>query len=170
MNEQFTRVFQLILENWQDALIGGIILVSAIIVIIGALKKFLINKISNKLVRKIVLAFSSVALAFPATAFYFLSAQINFAYYWYGCAFVAIATIIGYWLYENTGLRNGISYIGNNVIAKYASALWTALISKKSNEETKNTLSQTTNNLKSSVTDVLENSSTQIEDKDLADL
>lgn len=110
----------LLLANWQKALYGGIIVVSAVIVIMGILK-VAFNKINNKLLRKFLLSFSSVVLVLPVTAIYFAGAGINFDYYWVGYGLCAFATIIVYWLYENTCLRDLIHKIGSLSIAKFTS-------------------------------------------------
>lgn len=128
------NIISVFLQNWQKALVGGIVVVSAVIVIMGALK-FLFNKINNKLLRKSLLAFSSVLLAMPATAIYFVSANISFDYYWIGYAMTAFATIITYWFYENTCLRDLIQKIGTLTIGR----LWGMLIEKISGKNAKET-------------------------------
>lgn len=146
--DAFKDMLSALAANWQEALIGGVIVVCAIIVFVGVLKKIIFNKISNKLVRKVVLAFTSVVLAMPATALYFVGAQVNFEYYWYASAMVAILTILGYWLYENTGLRNAISYIGTNVVIKYATAIVDILKNKTSASDAVKTIQNTTEDAK----------------------
>lgn len=133
--DAFKDMLSALAANWQEALIGGVIVVCAIIVFLGVLKNLFFDKITIKLVRKIVLAALSIVLAMPATALYFVCAQIAFTYYWYAYALVCVATIIGYWLYENTGLRALILYIGNNVIVKYATVVFQALKNKLSQKD-----------------------------------
>ena len=143
-------VIELILANWQRVLTGGVILTSAIIFLVGTLKKVgLFDKIKNKLLRKVVLSFTSIVLVFPATALYFVADGINFDYYWYGCAGAAVATIITYWLYENTALRDGIGFIGEKTVSKWFGVLVSAFASKKSNKETTLELISVTANLQS---------------------
>lgn len=127
MNNLYT-IFKVAMENWQEALLGGIILTSAIIMMVGILKKFIFSKIQNKLVRKVVTAFSPVILVFPSTALYFLGTNINFDYYWVACGLVEVGTIVTYWLYENTLFRNVIATIGNNTIVKVFNALCKSFI------------------------------------------
>lgn len=143
-------VIELILANWQRVLTGGVILTSAIIFLIGVLKKAKVyDKITNKGLRKVVLAFSSIVLVFPAVALYFVADGINFDYYWYGCAGASIATILTYWFYENTQLRSLIDFIGEKTVYKYFGVLVSAFASKKSNKETKLELISVTANLQS---------------------
>lgn len=144
-------VLQLIIANWQRVLTGGVILTCAIIFLMGVLKKAVLGKIGNKLLRKVVLAFSSVILVFPATALYFVADGINFDYYWYGCAGAAVATILTYWLYENTGLRNVIDLVGEKTVYKYLGVLVSSFTSKKSNATTKVELISVTTDLQTTV-------------------
>lgn len=142
----------LFFANWQRALLGGLIVVSAVITIMGILKKAIIDRIPNKLVRKIVLAFSSVVLVFPLTALYFVGDKINFDHYWVGCALNASATIIVYWLYENTGCRNLFHKVGNITIGKLVKYIARQIVNSD-NASTQNTvaLQEITSELKSEV-------------------
>ena len=139
---KMTNIVSVLLANWKTALIGGVVVVSAIIVIMGALK-FLFNKIKNKYLRKTLLAFSSVLLAMPATAIYFASAHISFHYYWIGYGMTAVATIITYWLYENTCLRELIQKIGTLTIGK----VWSAIVEKIGGKNSKEAYEETAKTL-----------------------
>lgn len=149
--EKLKIIFNLLLENWQDVMIGGSIMVCSIVVIMGILKKAILGKIPNKLVRKVVLAFSSIVLAFPVTAIYFFAQGINFKYYGWGCGLVALTTIIVYWLYENTCLRELISLIGEKTIVKLIAVIADSFVKKSKKEELQEQLSESTNELKLSV-------------------
>lgn len=149
--EKLKIIFNLLLENWQDVMIGGSIMVCSIVVIMGILKKAILGKIPNKLVRKVVLAFSSIVLAFPVTAIYFFAQSINFKYYGWGCGLVALTTIIVYWLYENTCLRELISLIGEKTIVKLIAVIADSFVKKSKKEELQEQLSESTNELKLSV-------------------
>lgn len=133
------NVFSVFLANWETALIGGVIVVSAVIVIMGALK-FLFNKIKNKYLRKFLLSFSSVLLAMPATAIYFVSSGISFDYYWIGYAMTAFATIIAYWFYENTCLRELIQKIGTLTIGRLFNAFLDKVRGKSNDVEATQTV------------------------------
>lgn len=150
MNYLGTQIIAL-LANWQQALTGGIILACSIIVLMGILKKLALGKIKNKLLRKVVLSFSSVVLVFPMTALYFISDSISFDYYWVGSALIAVMTVITYWLYENTGCRNLIDLIGNKTLGKWFEAIREAYINKKGNKELENSLAMTTDELKEEI-------------------
>lgn len=142
---------KLILQHWQTALIGGLAVVCVIIVIMGMLKKFCFNKIKSKLLRKIALAFSSIVMVFPATALYFLSSSIDFKYYFYSCLALIVATIVIYWFYENTGLRNVINLIGKKTIENFAAVVATSFSQNTNNEETKEMLVDTAEKTKNEV-------------------
>jgi hypothetical protein len=137
-----------IFANWERFLIGGVIVVCAIIVLEGLLKKFLIGKIENKLLRKVILSLTSLVLVFPATAIYFVSDNIPFDYYWFGCIVVAVLTIITYWLYENTALRNAIAFIGNKTIVKFATILYNAVTKNEEPKDVRSELYTATQELK----------------------
>lgn len=149
--ETLAFVFHILMANWQRAITGGIIVACAVIFIMGILKKVVLGKIKNKLLRKVVLAFSSLALTFPATALYFVGDNISFRWYWYACALMCVLTIITYWLYENTGLRDLIALIGQKTVGKYATVLVAALAVAAENNDTKNKLTMTTEQLKDEV-------------------
>lgn len=139
MQDFIVKYASLFLANWQRALIGGIVVVSVVITLMGILKKTCIGKIANKNVRKVVLAFSSVILSFPITALYFLADSINFNHYWIGAGLDAVAVIIAYWLYENTLLRNFFHFVGKNVIVRFIKFLATSLL-KSGNGDSKEDL------------------------------
>ena len=149
--ETLELIFHILMANWQRAITGGIIVACAVIFIMGILKKALLGKITNKLLRKVVLSFASLILTFPATALYFVGDNISFRWYWYGCALMCVLTILTYWLYENTGLRDLITLIGRNTVGKYATVLIAALAAGKGNADTKSQLTKTTEALKDEV-------------------
>ncbi len=161
-------VLSVLFAHWGQALIGGVILVSAIIVIMGILKKAIIGKIENKLLRKVVLSFTSILLVFPCTAIYFASDKISFDYYWYACALMCVATILTYWLYENTCLRNLISVIGNKVILRYLAVLLSPLF-KDEKQDVKEELASTTETVKTETRKQIKKTVVEIDD-DLSDV
>lgn len=107
-----------LLENWRQVLVGGAIVISAVIVIMGMIKK-LFDKVPNKYLRKFLLALTSVVLVLPVSAIYFVCAGIDYQYFWGDYALLAGATIITYWLYENTCLRELIQKIGSLTLGKF---------------------------------------------------
>lgn len=148
-------------NHFQDIIPCVVMMVSAIIVAIGFLKPFLFDKITNKNLRKVVLAFSNVALCFASALVYFLVEGWNFDYYLVSAGALAVCCIITYWFYENTCLRNLIGVIGNIVLRKVASLALVAVNADDINElkteaikvkneleaQTKSTLKQATNEI-----------------------
>ena len=118
MIEQANAIFQYLITNRWEYIIWGAIMVSAIIVIIGILKPIAFDKIPYKALRKACLAATNVAFSFASTAICYWVNDINFKWYWYGAAIISIATIITYWLYETTCLRNLIHKIGTMTLKK----------------------------------------------------
>lgn len=127
MFDYIVKYAEIFLANWQRALWGGIMSVSAVIVVMGVLKKWIKKLIPEGKLRKFVLAFGSIALVFPATAGVFALESINFNHYWLGVALNSIATIVGYWAYEYTCFRNFIHYVGENTLGRLWNAFVTAL-------------------------------------------
>lgn len=110
------------LSYWQSTLIGGVIVVGMVIFLVGILKKIALNKIKIKLLRKVILSFLSILLVIPLTFLWDLCKNIGFEYFWIRCAVNSFATIIVYWFYENTGIRNLLELIGQNTIKKLIQA------------------------------------------------
>lgn len=124
MIDYLAPIVQSALTNWQNTLIGGIIVISSLIVFLGALKPALFDKIACKTLRKALLFVASLVLVLPFTAVYFVAYRmlygINFfEYYWVTCIALMPATIVVYALYENTGLRNLIQKVGEKTWDKF---------------------------------------------------
>lgn len=117
LKEFLTIVF----NNSYEFLVAALIMCSAIIVFLGIMKPLVYNKIKIALLRKSALAFSSVFLCFAVMAVVFLVRNLDF--HWYLCSAVSqsVFTIVVYWLYENTCLRNLIKKIGTFTLSKIAS-------------------------------------------------
>lgn len=144
--EYLTNIFQALLNNWQQAITGGIIVACAVIFLMGTLKRFLDKTPLNKYpyLRKAVLSFGSLILTFPITAIYFVADKISFDYYWIGCAFTCVGTIVTYWLYENTACRKLIHAIGAKTVGKYWTIFYEAYTEHKSQKDTSIKLAMTT--------------------------
>lgn len=112
------KILPIFSANYQDILVCGLIMVSAIIVAIGLLKPLLFNKIKNKHIRGSVVAFANVAACFATVFVYFLLKGIPFDYYIIAATALSISCIVIYWLYEFTRLRSLIGLIGNIVLKK----------------------------------------------------
>lgn len=113
--------------HYNDIIVNVVIMVSAVIVAIGILKPFIFNRITNKHVRKAVLAFSNVAGCFIAALIYFLVRDWNFAHYPLAALALSVVCVMTYWLYENTCLRNLIEVVGGIALRKALSILGTAV-------------------------------------------
>jgi hypothetical protein len=105
-------MFTLFMNDWKNLVVLALIMVSALIVFLGALKPFVFNKIKNKSLRGSILFFSSIALSFGAVAVAFWIKDWNFNYYWLASAGFSIWTIVIYQLYEYTRLRSLIEMVG----------------------------------------------------------
>lgn len=113
------------------------IMVCALIVFLGFIKPFTFDKIKNKDVRKTLLYFSSILLAFAYTAIAFWVKGWNFVYYWYAGGAFASVTIIVYSAYEGTNLKHLVDKVGNKT--------WKRLLGlpiPQSTEELKNELNE----------------------------
>lgn len=108
-----------VISDWQSILVGGAVIVGVVIFILGCLKVSIVNRIHNKMLRKTLLSFLSVALVFPTTAAYTLYNGWSWEYYWWLCGLFALATIVVYWFYEGTHLREGLAWIGKTTVGKF---------------------------------------------------
>lgn len=111
-------VLSLFGAHYQDIIVCGVIMVSAIIVAIGLLKPILFNKIANKYIRKAALALSNVVACFATALVYFLINGYGLKYYIVAATALTVTCIVTYWLYENTCLRNLIGIIGSHALRK----------------------------------------------------
>ena len=102
---------KLILTDWQRFLVGGMVVVWAIITFEGFIKIALNKIFKNKTLRGIVLALFSLVLVFPATAFYLWIENISFDYYWFAYPTFGVATVVTYWVYEYLGIRLSVKWI-----------------------------------------------------------
>lgn len=142
--------FKVMLGNAERLMIAGAIMVSVIIMLVGALKHYVFNKIKNDDVRKTVLSLSSVAFSFVATFFYFLVESINWRWYWVGATLISVACIITYHFYENYHIRKLVHKIGNFAIDKFAylAKVILAKIADKSDKSVVAEWNKVTNELK----------------------
>lgn len=106
------------LSDWFNLVIGGLVVVSVIIFLMGILKSLLINKVKNNLLRKIILSWGSLILTLPATAVSILCNGFSFEHFWGVYVINCVEVILIYWFYENTALRNSLALIGKKVITK----------------------------------------------------
>ncbi len=118
MLETLKEVLALFSGNAKNNILTGVIMVSAIIVFIGLLKPLLFDRIKVKALRKAIIALSEIAICFTTVAVAFWVNHFNFHYYLYASAGLFIATVITYWFYENTCLRNLIHKVGSITLGK----------------------------------------------------
>lgn len=112
------KVLPIFGANYQDILVCGMIMVSAIIVAIGLLKSVLINKIKNVKLRGSILAFTNVAACYLTVLVYFLVKGFSLEFYAVAATSLAFLSIVTYWLYEYTRLRDLIGLIGSIALRK----------------------------------------------------
>lgn len=118
MTEWLTEMVQFFSERGTDLLIGGAVLVGVIIFLVGILKTAIFNRITNKALRKTILALTSVALVAPGTLVLMLYEGIDLERFWVMFAVHAVCTIVVYWLYENTHVRDLVNLIGQSTVKK----------------------------------------------------
>lgn len=112
-----------ILSNWQAILVGGAVIVGVVVFLMGLFKKFIGNRIHNKMLRKTVLSFLSLAIVPPITALYTFYNGWAWDMYWLNCVLYAVSTIVVYWFYEGTHLREMLGLIGAVTVGK----VWASL-------------------------------------------
>lgn len=164
------QVLTLFGENYQDIIVCGLIMVSAIIVAIGLLKPLLFNRIPNKHIRKAALALSNVAACFLTVLVYFFVRGFTFEYYIIASTALSVTCIVTYWFYENTCLRNLIGLIGSIVLRKVLKVSLFALTAEDV-DAVKAELKKTGEELKAHTKQELKKTVNQVkEDKDLKTL
>ena len=156
--------------NYSDIIVYVVAMVSAIIVAIGLLKPLIFNKIPNKSVRKVALAFSNVALCFIASVILFFAKGWCWDYYLTAAIALSVCCIITYWLYENTCLRNLIETVGTIVLRKVAGVAILA-VTTDDVKRVKTAVETAAKEVKASTKNELTKTANQIkEDKDLSGL
>lgn len=163
MLDSILRVMPLVTEHFNNIIVYGFMIASAIIVAIGLLKPILFNKIPNKNIRKVALAFSNVALCFISVLVIFLIKGWNFEYYIATATALSVGCIVTYWFYENTCLRNLIGTVGNIALKKLASIAF-IVFTKDDINELKTEVDKITKELKEDTKNALKKAN---EDNDL---
>ena len=156
--------------HYADIIPMVVIMVSAIIVLIGILKPIAFNKITNKHIRKVALAFSNVIGCFGAAFIYFLIEGWNLKYYFLASVALSVCCIVTYWFYENTCLRNLIGIVGGITLRKALGVLGTVVTNDDVNT-VKAEIQNATAQLKTTTRQELTKTVTKIKtDKDLRNL
>lgn len=118
MVAQLKELFKVYSDSWYDLLLLGVIVVSAITIFIGLLKLAVFNRMECRPLRRACLAFSNVALCFLSVAILFIVKNLSFGLYWYSAIAMSVFSIVWYWVYENTCLRDLIGVIGTFTVKK----------------------------------------------------
>lgn len=105
-----------ILSNWQTVLIGGICAVSIVVFVLGLIKPFIKRWIHNTILRKVILAWLSVLLNIPATVVSIWMEGLPEDQFWTLTVINTVATILVYFIYENTALRDGLHWLGKKIL------------------------------------------------------
>lgn len=150
MFEQLNTVIALFSGNLKANILTGVIMVSAIIVFIGLLKPLLFDRIKVKALRKATIALSEIAICFSVAAVAFWVNHFNFNYYIYAASALFISTVVVYWFYENTCLRNLIHKVGSIALAKFT-GITVGLLSAKDKKEIKAELTKVNVDIKKAV-------------------
>lgn len=116
MREWIIACARYFLSDWRSLLIGGVVVVGVVIFLMGVLKKTFINKVKNTIARKVILSWASVVMTLPATAVSIFCNGYDFQYFWGIFAVNAVSTILIYWFYENTALRDALALLGKKTI------------------------------------------------------
>lgn len=117
----FWEMVNLFCINYKTLLTAGIIMACMIIVLIGAFKPLLFNRIKNKNLRGALLSLTNVALSFVFVAIAFWAKNISFEYYWFTSIVFCGFCVVIYWAYENlTQARAGIHKLGSFMWKKIA--------------------------------------------------
>lgn len=116
---------------------AGVAIVSAIIVIIGILKPIVFDRIKQKQLRRLALAGTDIVSSLLSTLIYFSIEGISFTNYWIGSVAVFVLSVILYWIYENTCMRDGIHKVGKYVIVRLIKILTTMNNKSEAQQELK---------------------------------
>lgn len=120
------ELFEIFLKSQAEISTAVLVMVSAVIVFMGILKKVVFNRIKSKAWRCVALSFSSLALMYATVAVYFLINGVDFRWFLPCGTLVSFAMIVIYWFYENTQARAGIHALGSFVIT----TLWNKFTAK----------------------------------------
>lgn len=120
-----SSIYQIWLNRGIWLYYGGMISVGVTIFLVGCLKKALLGRVHNELVRKVVVFSLSIVMVAPVTAIYLcFNAPNAFAYFWWLYGFNVAAMLIIYAFYENFLIRNLLELIGKNTVWRIFTALF----------------------------------------------
>lgn len=125
MKEWIYVVAKYFLSDWRNLMIGGLAVVSVVIFLMGCVKIQLKKSIRNDKIRALILAWGSVVLTLPITALSIIWRGYDPSNFWGIFTVYALETILVYWLYEFTALREALGWIaglGKRLLKKLSSA------------------------------------------------
>lgn len=115
----FSVFFDYLMSDIQDLFVGGVIVVGVVIVLMGALKSLKpIKTIKNDTFRKVLLAWLSIILTVGLTTLSVYLNEFKEDHFWALCIVNSIGTVLIYWVYENTAVRNFVEWVGKHTIIK----------------------------------------------------
>lgn len=118
MKDWILMAFGYFFSEWWSLLMGGTVVVSVVMFLMGVLKKLLINRIKYPLLRKVILAWLSIVVVLPVTYVSVLYNGFNQEYFWLIYGVNCVATIVIYWFYENTAFRDALALLGKNTLGR----------------------------------------------------
>jgi hypothetical protein len=111
-------VLSYVVSDWWNLLVGGVLVVSIVIFLMGVLKGVVVNQIKNHLIRKVILAWGSLLLTVAVTLITSIFQEFAVSVFAIKCVLNCIGTILTYWVYENTALRDSLSIFGKKILTK----------------------------------------------------
>jgi hypothetical protein len=103
----------------QKILMGGVTVVGVVIFLMGILKNVgFIKNMKNKTIRKVVLSWASIVLTVGITVLSVWLNELKQEHFVVICIVNSISTILLYWLYENTAVRDLFALIGKHTVSK----------------------------------------------------
>lgn len=120
----FWKIVNEFCKNYETIVWVSTIMVSAMIVAIGFLKKIFFNKvIKSDSLRDAVLSTVNIIASFGTVAVTFWIKGITFDYYWFAATAFCVYSVFVYWLYTHTKAKKGIQKLGEFVWGKIAVAI-----------------------------------------------
>lgn len=160
-----SELWAYILSDGHELSLGGVVVVGVVIALMGVIKNLKpIKGIKNSVVRKVILAWSSIVLTVALTVVSVFLNEFKQDHFLAICIFNSVGTIVLYWLYENTALRNFVAWVGKKTILKL-------LVRKpKTIEEAKEFASEVNKDVESLLQSVNSESLSKYKDDDLKNL
>lgn len=138
MKEWVIQMGKFLLSNWRECLLGGTVVVSIVIFLVGCLKKVMGDK--HKSLRKTILFISSLVLVAPFTLGNIYLNHWDFKFFWVMYLINCLYLITVYAGYENLHVREGLHWLGKNTILRLFDAVYVAFHNK--DQKTENLVAQ----------------------------